>query len=274
MFITRPNPFLYWPLPPDQRTVTCYPDSAFTRANQPFTCPGFARRNYDGHEGTDVGGGENGLTLGTNVYPAAPGTVVAAVRTCTNRTPGCGDAYGNSVLMEHTLVANGDIQTWFTGFAHLSTVLVPDYLYIGPENFSIPIALSGDTGVGGLHLHIELRYPHGGGTRWVDPWDTSFTGSTLWVIEGGQPKAAATLGTNFPVEVLCVVTTTNGNNLRTGPGIVYPIFAETNTFEQYEVVQIVPIFAGESQGDWYRVRFNAGTSIAWLWSGLTSECVQ
>lgn len=272
--VVYPAPFLYWSLPTEQRTVTCYPDSNFTRLNWDFTCPGFARRNYDGHEGTDVGGGENGLALGTNVYPAAAGTVVATYHSCTNRTPACGDAYGNVVLMEHTLVAEGDIQTWFTGYAHLSAVLVQDYTYIRPENFSIPIALSGDTGVGGLHLHIEVRYPHGGGTRWVDPWDTSVNGSTLWIMENAQPTAAASVGTNVPAEILCIVTTDNAYNLRTGPGTAYPIFGETTVVEQYEVVQIAPVFAGESQGDWYRVRFNAGTSVAWLWSGLTSECVQ
>ncbi len=61
-------PFLYWPLPDYARSITCYPDSAWTDLRFSLECPGLTvPREYPGHEGTDIGGRPNGLPVGTPV---------------------------------------------------------------------------------------------------------------------------------------------------------------------------------------------------------------
>jgi murein DD-endopeptidase MepM/ murein hydrolase activator NlpD len=174
-------PFVHWPLPDYARSITCYPDSARTDAQFEVECPGLTTpRTYTGHEGVDIGGKPNGLEIGTPVYTAAPGLVVKQHTGCPSGDITCGDAYGNYVLLEHSRVVGQDVQTWFTGYAHLQTVLVQLYTYI--EEIGLPIALSGDTGLGGAHLHFEVRSPqHPTPANWLDPWEANYGLRTVHV---------------------------------------------------------------------------------------------
>ncbi len=182
--VTQPPPFLHWPLPDEARSITCYPDSAWTTANFDVTCPGLSSpRNYVGHQGTDVGGKPDGLPPGTPVYPSAPGVVVATYRECLNDNPSCNQAYGNTVTLEHILIVGGETQVWYTGYGHLQTVLVENYTYL--DDLAAPLALSGSTGQGGPHLHFEVRSTD----RWVDPWDNR-AGESLWLGSNIHPETA------------------------------------------------------------------------------------
>lgn len=169
----RPAPFLYWPLNDAERRITCYPDSNWTNANFTFVCAGMSPPSgYPGHQGTDVSG-ERGLPLGTPIYAAAPGVVVGRFDVCEGgEIITCGDAYGNFVTLEHRLTVGNESQLWFTGYAHLSQPLVTVGNLI--TDLTQPIALSGETGIGGPHLHFEVRHWHIN-TRnlWVDPWGAS-----------------------------------------------------------------------------------------------------
>ncbi len=188
--LPRPEPFLHWPLPDSQRAITCYPHSNWTAANFDFTCPG--QGDYPRHQGTDVGGRPSGLPIKTQVYAAAPGYVVAINDRCNNTNPSCGSAYGNYVLIEHIIEVNGTIQTWLTGYAHLQQPLVNPGDYI--HDLTEPIGLSGQTGVGGAHLHFEVRniMPNGG-NRWVDPWGDYYPpyGDSLWLDGNELPRAVS-----------------------------------------------------------------------------------
>lgn len=189
----RPEPFLHWSLADVYRTITCYPDSNWTKANFAFTCPALsAPRAYSGHQGTDIGGLPNGLPLDTDVFAAAPGRVIATNDRCDNSNPSCGSAYGNYVLLEHAVEVNGMIQIWLTGYAHLNAPLVEVGQYV--TDITEPIALSGDTGVGGAHLHVEVRniLPNGA-NRWVDPWGGYYPpyGESLWIGGNDEPVPAA-----------------------------------------------------------------------------------
>lgn len=188
----RPAPFLYWPLPDAYRDITCYPDSNWTRAHFAFTCPALSvPRRYEGHQGTDIGGRPNGLPLNTDVFAAAPGVVVATYARCDNTNPSCASAYGNFVLLEHAISVNGTIQVWLTGYAHLNAPLVEVRAYIA--DITRPIARSGDTGVGGAHLHFEVRNILPTGVNpWVDPWGGYYPpyGDSLWVGGNEKPVSA------------------------------------------------------------------------------------
>lgn len=256
-----PDPFLHWPLPDAARSITCYPDSAWTTANFDVTCPGLsAPHDYVGHQGTDVGGKPDGLPLGTLVYPAASGVVVATVRDCGADQPNCNNSYGNTVTLEHVLIANGTTQVWYTGYGHLQTVLVDDYTYLA--DLTAPIAHSGATGVGGPHLHFEVRSVD----SWVDPWDNR-DGVSLWLGSNAHPLAATGTSDVEAVEgVLAVCTSFAGNNIRSEPGTAYDVVAQTADGVTYDVLEIRFVDTGGAQGDWYRVQFEGGTG--WLWSGL------
>ncbi len=257
-----PPPFLYWPLPDDARSITCYPDSAWTTANFEVTCPGLSSpRNYVGHQGTDIGGKPDGLPPGTPVYPSAPGVVVAASGDCLADNPSCNAAYGNTITLEHVLIVNGETQVWYTGYGHLQTVLAEDYAYLA--DVTEPLALSGTTGEGGPHLHFEVRRPD----QWVNPWDNR-AGQSLWL--GGNVHPQAAVGDDANVEttpqVLAVCTSFAGNNIRSGPGTTYDVVAETVQDTTYSVLEITFVDSGEARGDWYHVLFEDGDG--WLWSGL------
>jgi murein DD-endopeptidase MepM/ murein hydrolase activator NlpD len=186
-----PEPFLHWPLPDDKRRLTCYADSDWTRLQQPITCPALGVA-YEGHEGTDISEEPKGLTRGTAVYAAAEGRVVKINRDCEEGSPACGRAYGNYIALEHALVVGGNIQTWYTGYAHLQSVLAEPYQYI--SDLRQVIGESGATGTGGPHLHFEVRYPHGPqATPWIDPYDPRYApgGDSLWVGGGERPLSAA-----------------------------------------------------------------------------------
>ncbi len=172
-----PPPFLHWPLPDSERQITCYPDSAHTAATHEITCPPLGRQ-YSGHEGTDIG-----VPLETPVYAAAMGVVVDVYTACDGSNPSCGEAYGNTITLEHTLVVEGRIQTWFTGYAHLQNASVMPFQVI--MSLTDPIGASGSTGEGGPHLHFEVRFPHQlTSIQWVDPWaEPSF-----WI---GNPPVSA-----------------------------------------------------------------------------------
>lgn len=183
-----PAPFLYWFLGDSFRRVTCYPDSTWTRSHFNVTCPELGVM-YEGHQGTDVSGPRSGggLPIGTPVYAAAPGWVVQVLNNCGINAPSCGRAYGNYVLMEHVRVVEGQAQVWTTGYAHLSRALVAPYHFV--SDLTQPIAESGSTGTGGPHVHFELRCPYCfGAMTWVDPWDSTRTGASLWV-GGAHPQA-------------------------------------------------------------------------------------
>ncbi|MBZ0309475.1 MAG: M23 family metallopeptidase, partial [Anaerolineae bacterium] len=165
-----PSPFLYWPLPDTQRQITCYPDSVYTAATQEITCP-LLGRQYAGHQGTDIG-----VTPATSVYVAAPGIVVEVNNLCDGSNPSCGEAYGNYITLEHSLVVNGQVQTWFTGYAHLQNTFVLPFQVI--TSLKTPIGESGSTGEGGPHLHFEVRFPHQlNSIAWIDPWAEP----SLWI---------------------------------------------------------------------------------------------
>lgn len=190
---TLREPFLHWMLPDAARSITCYPDSEWTHSQFPAECVGLSSRPYPGHEGTDVGGMPNGLEIGTPVYATAPGLVVGRYTACESGELTCGDSYGNHVLMEHTLIVDHNVETWFSGYGHLQALLVGRLQYI--DEIGVPIALSGDTGVGGAHLHFEVRYPRlAEATNWIDPWDIrqSVEGTGLWIGGNAHPTAAET----------------------------------------------------------------------------------
>lgn len=265
------TPFLHWPLPDHARSVTCYPDSEWTRANFPVTCPGLAPpRAYQGHEGTDIGGKPDGLTNGTPVYAAARGIVVKTLSICPSNDITCGNSYGNHVLIEHTRVNAGNTETWFTGYAHLQTVLVEPYHYV--DEIGVPIALSGDTGFGGAHLHFEVRSPEQPvWTHWIDVWDNrlSLDGSSLWVGGNTHPVSAVQVSAP-PTQVVC--QTGPDSNIRSGPGTDYDVVGKTAANTDYEVFQIQYVEIGQARGDWYHVRWGNYGVTGWLWSGLMDNC--
>jgi murein DD-endopeptidase MepM/ murein hydrolase activator NlpD len=263
---TIASAWLHWPLADDFRSITCYPDSAWTTANFPATCPGLQTpRQYPGHQGTDIGGRPNGLPVGTPVYAAAPGIVVSVVNICITGDTACNDAYGNTLLIEHTRVIDGVTDTWFTGYAHLQTILIERGTAI--SDIHTVIALSGDTGLGGAHLHFEVWHPHGPETtRWVDPWDNR-NGRNLWVGEDRYPTSATG---NSSASLAC--RTLTGNNIRHGPGTAFEVASQTLADTDYTIVQTEYIAAGEALGDWYLIGQGEGQPLGWIWSGLMTDC--
>ncbi len=264
--------FLHWPLPDYARSVTCYTDSDWTAANFDVECPGLAvPRAYQGHEGTDIGGKPAGLPVGTAVYAAAPGLVVDTFSDCGSDDITCGDSYGNHLLLEHTQVRNHNAETWFTGYAHLKTVLVEPYTYI--DEIGMPIALSGDTGFGGAHLHFEVRaVEHARTTHWIDPWDDrpiSKLGS-LWIGGNAYPIAAVIA---YPPPTQWVCQTIDGNNIRSGPGIAYDVVAKSTAQTDYEVFQVQHVEIDQAPGDWYHIRWPDSDITGWMWSDLMNDCI-
>ncbi len=174
------------------------------------------------------------------------------------------------MLLEHARVINGDIEVWFTGYAHLQSVLVERFSYVSA--LGIPIALSGDTGLGGAHLHFEVRAPHlPNVTNWLDPWDTraSSTGIGLWIGTGDQPEAAVA-AMPPPTQQLC--QTVDGNNLRSGPGTNYAIVTRSAAGATYEVFQVIAVVTGDTTGDWYHVRWEGSETTGWIWANLMTNC--
>jgi len=265
------TPFLHHPLPDHARAITCYPDSEWTDSNFPVECPGLTvPREYRGHEGTDVGGKPNGLALGTPVYAAAPGLIVKTLNNCPTDDITCGDAYGNYVLIEHTRVIDNNTETWFTGYAHLQEVLVEPNTYI--DQIGIPIALSGDTGFGGAHLHFEVRSPqHPSKENWLDPWDQRLTveGTGLWITDGTIPIASVVA---FPPPTLLTCQTISGNNIRSGPDVTFDIVAKSEEVLTYEVFQIQTIASNQAPGEWYHVRWQNSEISGWIWADLMNDC--
>ncbi|MCA9895414.1 MAG: M23 family metallopeptidase [Anaerolineae bacterium] len=261
--------FLYWPLPDHARNITCYPDSEWTNLNYALECPGLAQpRAYEGHEGTDVGGKPAGLSPGTPVYAAAPGLVIKVNSACDSDDTSCGDAYGNYVLLEHARVVDHNVEVWYTGYAHLQTLLVNRYDFV--SQIGLPIALSGDTGLGGAHLHFEVRSPSQSiGTDWLDPWDTRLF--DLWVGDNLRPISAVEA---FPPSTQMVCETREGNNIRSGPGTNYEVVTKSSSDIHYEVFQIQTILAGETPGDWYHIRWSESASTGWIWSDLMTTCTE
>jgi murein DD-endopeptidase MepM/ murein hydrolase activator NlpD len=263
-------PFLHWPLPDELRSITCYPDSAWTDSRYAVECPGLATpREYQGHEGTDVGGKPDGLPVGTYVYAAVQGLVIAVNTGCGSDDTSCGDAYGNYVLLEHSRIDGADIETWFTGYAHLETVLVEPRGYV--EAIGLPIAFSGQSGLGGAHLHFEVRAPHQAArANWIDPWDVTRSpdGESLWVGGASQPLAAVEA---FPPPTLMTCETQAGNNIRRGPDTGYDVVTKSEAGTVYEVFQVKTVPSGETPGEWYHVRWNGGAS-GWIYAELMNAC--
>jgi len=255
----RPTPFLHWALADNYRYITCLPDSEWTYINHATTCPGLAGRNYEGHQGTDVSQEPDALPLGTPIYPAATGTVVDTYRDCLGVNPSCNNAYGNTVTLEHVLVVNDEIQIWYTGYGHLQMAMVENGDHI--RSLTKPIALSGATGIGGAHLHFEVRT-----SDWVDPWD-SRSGDSLWVGGNTRPLAMVTQNDMSAVpRILDVCTSYAGNNIRTGAGTSFDSLGKTVTGTTYYITAIENVQTGEGIGDWYNVLYEGGQG--WLWSGV------
>lgn len=259
------TPFLHWPLPDDARSITCYPDSEWTDKHFDVECVGLqTARSYQGHEGTDIGGKPNGLAIGTPVYAAARGIVVDTFSGCASGDASCGESYGNTVLMEHTRMNNHNIETWFTGYAHLQNVLVQPYDYI--EELGVPIALSGGTGLGGAHLHFEVRsLEQGIATNWINPWDDSF--GELWIGGNDAPISAVVA---YPPPTLFTCQSDAGNNIRSGAGVNYDVLSKTTIGTNYEVFQVQYVNSNQAPGDWYHIRWEGNTG--WIWSGLM-DCI-
>jgi murein DD-endopeptidase MepM/ murein hydrolase activator NlpD len=255
-----PNPFLHWPLADEYRYITCYPDSEWTHANFDTTCPGLAGRNYEGHQGTDISDEPDGLLIGTPVYPMAVGSVVASYRGCIGQNPSCNNSYGNTVTLEHIRIIEGETQVWYTGYGHLQMVIADNASLV--TDLTQPIALSGATGVGGAHLHLEVRNDDG----WVNPWD-DLTGDSLWI--GGNQRPLSLIEKidigNFP-KILDICTAYAGNNIRSGAGTTFDAVGKTQEDTTYYVTNIEYVGSGEAIGDWYEVLFSGGSG--WLWSGL------
>jgi murein DD-endopeptidase MepM/ murein hydrolase activator NlpD len=264
-------PFLYWPLPDSFRSITCYPDSEWTDMTFVLECAGMTiPRDYPGHQGTDVGGRPNGLPPGTPVYAAARGLVVKTYDLCASGDVSCGDAYGNHVLLEHARVIDHNVEVWFTGYAHLGAPLVEPLDYI--HEIGVPIALSGDTGLGGAHLHFEVRAPHLHlATAWVDPWDQRLSaGQTgLWLGDYTRPMAAVVVA---PAPALLICQTAADNNIRFGPGTEYGVIAKTLANTDYTVFQIRRLETGVTPGDWYHLRLPDTDLTGWAWSDLMTDC--
>jgi murein DD-endopeptidase MepM/ murein hydrolase activator NlpD len=228
-------------------------------------------RSYPGHEGTDIGGKPNGLSIGTEVYAAARGVVVDTFSGCISGDIACGDAYGNYVLIEHTrMTDSNNTETWFTGYAHLQTVLVEPYTYI--EEIGVPIALSGDTGLGGAHLHFEVRSAQQSqASNRINPWDDRFTsdGEGLWIGGNAHPMSAVEAHPP-PTQLIC--QTGAGNNIRSGPGVAYDVVAKSIDQTDYEVFQIQSVDLDQAPGDWYHIRWQDSDMTGWMWSDLMNDC--
>lgn len=258
----QPEPFLHWALAENHRYITCYTDSEWTAVSFETSCPGLAGRNYEGHQGTDISAEPDGLPIGTPVYPSAIGTVVASYRDCLGQNPSCNHSYGNTILLEHVLIVDGETQVWYTGYGHLQMVIANDEMFI--TDLTQPIALSGATGIGGAHLHFEVRTPQG----WVDPWDDR-TGDSLWVGGNEHPQALVTQDNLDAVpKVLDVCMGYAGNNIRSGAGTGYNTIGKTRERGTYYVTNVAYVGDGDAVGDWYEVFFSGGRG--WLWSGVLS----
>lgn len=256
----HPEPFLYWALADKYRYVTCYPDSDWTHAHFDTSCPGLAGRNYEGHQGTDVSAEPDGLRIGTPVYPMAVGRVVASYRGCLGQNPSCNNSYGNTVTLEHILIIEGETHVWYTGYGHLQMVIPDDQTLV--TDLTQPVALSGATGVGGAHLHIEVRNDD----EWVNPWD-DFKGDSLW-IGGNEHPTANIIEENLETtpQILDVCTAYTGNNIRSGAGTTFDEVTKTLEGTTYYVTDIAYVASGDAVGDWYQVLFAGGTG--WLWADL------
>jgi hypothetical protein len=255
-----PKPFLHWAFANTYRYITCYLDSDWANVNFDTTCPGLSGRNYVGHQGTDISAEPDALRIGTPVYPMAVGSVVASYRNCLGQNPSCNNSYGNTITLEHILIVEGETQVWYTGYGHLQMVIPDDVMLI--TDLAHPIALSGATGVGGAHLHIEVRNDDG----WVDPWDNQ-TKDSLWIGGNERPLAIIEEDDMEAVpKILDVCTGYAGNNIRSGAGTTFDTVGKTKQDMTYYITDIVYVGDGGAVGDWYEALFAGGAG--WLWSGL------
>lgn len=259
-------PFLHYPLPDETRNITCYPDSAWTALTFGITCAGLQTpRPYDGHEGVDVGGRPAGLPITTPVYASAAGIVLKIFAMCASGDVSCGDAYGNFVLMEHTRLRDGNAETWFTGYAHLDTILVQPFSYI--HELGVPIALSGDTGLGGAHLHFEVRSPaQPTATNWIDPFDNraQVGGMSLWLEGNERPLSTASA---FDAPILYTCTSPPDNNIRRGAGTDYEIVEKTIAQTSYDVIQTITVDDPRAAGEWLHIHWGEDKR-GWIWADL------
>lgn len=255
-----PAPFLHWTLADHRRMITCYLDSEWTNQHFDTNCPGLGAYRYEGHQGTDISAEPDGLPLGTPVYPAAMGSVIATYRNCDDRNPSCNSSYGNTITIEHILVVEGEAQAWYTGYAHLQMVLVDDGAII--NDLTRPIALSGATGVGGAHLHLEIRNTDGV----IDPWDDRH-GHSLWLGDPEHPLALVAVDNmdDLP-KVIDVCSAYAGNNIRDGAGTMFASIGKTTEATMYYITDIEYVSSGDAVGDWYQVIWADGEG--WLWSRM------
>lgn len=203
----RPAPFLYWPLPDSIRHIWKYPDSPWTAANKPG-------QTYRDHQGTDIAALPS--ATGAEVYASAPGVITSVYNQCPDHTRdfsggadtpprNCniindndGDGWGkhnwgNSVIIAHNVVVNGNARVWYSGYGHLMKDSIPGGLAVGTEVCrGLKVGLLGHTGNSyGPHLHFEIR--NGNSYRsWDDPWGSSDPpyGASLWAGGNGRPLGA------------------------------------------------------------------------------------
>ena len=203
----RPGPFLYWPLPDSIRNIFGYPDSPWTAANKPG-------QTYKDHQGTDSG--PNPQATGAEVYASAPGVITSVYNQCPNHTrnyalgsdlpprncniindsDGSGwgkHNWGNSVIVAHNVIVNGNARVWYSGYGHLMKDSIPSGLGVGSAVCrGLKVGLLGHTGYSsGPHLHYEIRNGNSY-TYWDDPWGSSNPpyGATLWVGGTTRPLGA------------------------------------------------------------------------------------
>ena len=100
------------------------------------------------HTGTDIG-----VSIGSNVFSAAAGTVVVAKTITTDPNGAKYQGYGNYIIVDHGTGSNGNNMK--TLYGHLSSVNVSVGQTVAQGQV---IGYSGNTGNStGPHLHIEVR---------------------------------------------------------------------------------------------------------------------
>jgi hypothetical protein len=132
------------------------------------------------HEGIDIG-----AAIGTPVYAAAAGTVVAAQSY---------SGYGNTVILDHGARSANLPTRWFTLYGHLEAPLVSPGATVRQGQ---QIARSGNTGRGtGPHLHFEaLTNTATGATAALN--GTPFKGMNAATAIGRQVTNRTTIPVDF-----------------------------------------------------------------------------
>jgi hypothetical protein len=137
-------------------------------------------RNGKMHEGIDIG-----APVGTPVYAAASGTVVASQSY---------SGYGNTVILEHGVRCTNLPMRWFSLYGHLSSSLVAKGATVRQGQ---QIASSGNTGTStGPHLHFEA-ITNTGSDATAALNGTPFQGLNAATAVGRRVTARTSIGVDF-----------------------------------------------------------------------------